>query len=128
MGMWRFALLFAALPFPALAEPTPIAPRSATSGAETLITAEGASVTKADTSTLRAWIAAFRPRALAAGITPATLDRAFQDVGYRGGEFFREKESGHEPFEIEIAAMAAGDVVDMPCRVMEGDDFGQRFH
>ena len=82
MGMWRFALLFAALPFPALAEPTPIAPRSATSGAETLITAEGASVTKADTSTLRAWIAAFRPRALAAGITPATLDRAFQDVTY----------------------------------------------
>ena len=78
MGMWRFALLFAALPFPALAEPTPIAPRSA----ETLITAEGASVTKADTSTLRAWIAAFRPRALAAGITPATLDRAFQDVTY----------------------------------------------
>ena len=59
-----------------------MAPPSAASGAETLIEAEGASVTKADTTTLRAWIAAFRPRALAAGITPATLDRAFQDVAY----------------------------------------------
>jgi membrane-bound lytic murein transglycosylase B len=80
--MRRFALLFAVLPPPALAEPTPIAPPSVPSGAEILINAEGASVTKADTTTLRAWIAAFRPRALAAGITPATLDRAFQDVAY----------------------------------------------
>ncbi len=82
MCMRRFALLFAVLPPPALAEPTPIAPPSVPSGAEILINAEGASVTKADTTTLRAWIAAFRPRALAAGITPATLDRAFQDVAY----------------------------------------------
>jgi membrane-bound lytic murein transglycosylase B len=78
MRFRRFALLSSLLPLPALAEPTPAAPLSA----ETLIAAEGQSVPATKNDGLLAWIAAFRPRALAAGISPATLDRAFQDVAY----------------------------------------------
>jgi membrane-bound lytic murein transglycosylase B len=78
MRFRRFALLSALLPLPALAEPTPIAPLSTASQTA----AEGQSVPANKNDGLRAWIAAFRPRALAAGITPATLDRAFRDVAY----------------------------------------------
>ena len=78
MRFRRFALLSSLLPLPALAEPAPAAPLSA----QTQTAAGGQSVTGTKTDGLRAWIAAFRPRALAAGITPATLDRAFQDVTY----------------------------------------------
>ena len=41
--------------------------------------AEGAAAVSDDAS-LQAWIAAFRPRAMAAGIAPATLDAVFADV------------------------------------------------
>ncbi|MCZ8077849.1 MAG: lytic murein transglycosylase [Rhodobacteraceae bacterium] len=78
MRVRQFALLSAVLPLPALAEPAPIAPLSA----QTQTAAGGQTVPATKNDGLRDWIAAFRPRALAAGITPATLDRAFQDVTY----------------------------------------------
>lgn len=78
MRVRQFALLSAVLPLPALAEPAPIAPLSA----QTQTAAGGQTVPATKNDGLRDWIAAFRPRALAAGITPATLDRAFQDVAY----------------------------------------------
>jgi membrane-bound lytic murein transglycosylase B len=78
MRVRQFALLSAVLPLPALAEPAPIAPLSA----QTQTAAGGQNLPANKTDGLRDWIAAFRPRALAAGITPATLDRAFQDVTY----------------------------------------------
>lgn len=78
MRVRQFALLSAVLPLPALAEPAPIAPLST----QTQTAAGGQTVPATKNDGLRDWIAAFRPRALAAGITPATLDRAFQDVAY----------------------------------------------
>ncbi len=55
------------------------------------------------------------------------FDRAFQDFRHRGGKFFGEQEGGHQAFEIEIAAVAAGDVIDMACRIVQGHDFGEAF-
>ena len=54
------------------------------------------------------------------------FDHAFEDFGNGGGEFFGEEEGGHQPLEIKIAAMAAGDVVDLACGIVQGHDFGER--
>ena len=71
------ALLFA--PVSALAGPVPITQTSTRDH----IAPGGGIVTKiSSTVGLQTWTLGFRPRALAQGISPATFDRAFQDLRY----------------------------------------------
>ena len=43
------------------------------------------------------------------------------------GQLFALGEGGDDAFEFQIAAIAHGDIVDMPGSVMQVDDFAQRF-
>jgi membrane-bound lytic murein transglycosylase B len=90
MRFRHIAMVFLCCPLPALADPSLVAspsppeqisiiPGNATGDDVTNEQATGSG----NTESLQAWIAAFHPRALAAGITPSTLDHAFADVAYR---------------------------------------------
>ena len=68
---WPFVVLLLGLPCITLAQ-------SPTNPAEPLVQIH-------DDAGLARWITAFRPRALAAGITPATFDAAFADIRYNPG-------------------------------------------
>ncbi len=91
MHMRRFALLSAVLPLPALAEPAPITTLSTAGQVATGGGLVGSTVQDIETAGLTAWIAGFRPRALAAGITPATLDRAFRGITYNADVIARDR-------------------------------------
>ena len=72
--IWISRLLLMAL----LALPSAVLAQTPTTSAEPLVQIQ-------DNAGLIRWITTFRPRALAAGITPATFDAAFADIRYNAG-------------------------------------------
>jgi lytic murein transglycosylase len=70
-----------------------------------------------------AWVAAFRPRALAQGITPATYDSAFRSAGYLPGVIERDRNQTEFKRSLEdYLAIAAS-----PERVSMGQDALRRY-
>ena len=56
------------------------------------------------------------------------LDHGLERLGVGHAQLLGEQERGHEVVEVEIAARAAGHVVDQAAFVVVGDDLLQRFH
>ena len=76
------------LALPALAGPAALphlAPAEGTVAVEDDVTGIGTS------AGLRDWTLGFRPRALAAGISPATFERAFAGIGYNAGVIAKDR-------------------------------------
>ncbi|MEH6772708.1 MAG: lytic murein transglycosylase [Cereibacter changlensis] len=77
----------------AKAGPVEVSPRPATRGAAMASDTRPAEpvASAEDQAGLEAWVAAFRPRAEAAGIAPATLDRAFRGLRYDADAIARDR-------------------------------------
>jgi membrane-bound lytic murein transglycosylase B len=80
------------VPRPVLAQLAPAAPKAAPRP-EVIVPA-------ATAASFQTWIAGFRPRALAAGISPAVYDRAFRGVSYNPGVV--EKDRNQSEFTKQI--------------------------
>ncbi|PTE22836.1 lytic murein transglycosylase [Cereibacter changlensis JA139] len=77
----------------AKAGPVEVSPRPAARGAAMVSDTRPAEpvASPEDQAALEAWVAAFRPRAEAAGIAPATLDRAFRGLRYDADAIARDR-------------------------------------
>lgn len=83
MRFRQIALLSLLLPLPALADRTLTTPLSTSNQSGTIGDSVTTDMPTGTTESLQDWITAFRPRALAAGISPATFERALDGTPYR---------------------------------------------
>lgn len=64
---------------------------------------------------------------VAFGLDAGVADGSFQRFGKRRAQLVRVDEGRHQLVEVEVAAGAAGDIIDEAALVVPGDDLGQGF-